>query len=200
MTEAVSSSWERIEEWLASNAPQIRESLSPPAAAGELERLASVIGQNLPGDLVASYQIHDGQYDESEGGGMMPFGEDYGDIAHSLASIEDVITDYEMMTELLESGDFVGIEKEPHDAIKTAPWNPCWIPIANDGGGDYHCVDLDPGPKGTPGQIVTVLEGPRQAVVAESLAEWLAKTADEMEAGLLSLTDEAYQGLVRWGE
>lgn len=199
MTTAVTKAWQRIERWLAANAPQIHESLNPPAAAGEIEQLAAIMGQDLPPDLVASYQIHNGQNDESEGGGMMPFGKDYGDIAHSLASIQEVIMDYEMMTDLLESGDFVGIEKEPHDAIKTAPWNKAWIPIANDGGGDYHCVDLDPGPRGTRGQIITVVEGNTQAVIADSLAEWLQKIAGEMEANALSLTDEAYHGLVRWG-
>lgn len=199
MTTTVTESWARIESWLAANAPEIRESLNPPAASGELEDLATTIGQELPADLVASYRIHDGQADDAAGG-MMPFGENYGDIGHSLASLEEVIMDYEMMTELLEGGDFVGIEKEPHDAIKAAPWNKGWIPIANDGGGDYHCVDLDPGPKGTWGQIITVVEGPTQAVIADSLAEWLQMVADEMEANLLSLTDEDYQGLVRWAD
>jgi cell wall assembly regulator SMI1 len=200
MTTTLTESWARIELWLAANAPEIRESLNPPATADELEQLTTVIGQDLPADLIASYQIHNGQAEDAACGGLMPFGEDYGDIAHSLASLEEVIMDYEMMTELLEGGDFVGIEKEPHDAIKAAPWNKGWIPIANDGGGDYHCVDLDPGPQGIHGQIITVVEGPTQAVIADSLAEWLEKVANEMEANALALTDEDYQGLVRWAK
>jgi cell wall assembly regulator SMI1 len=200
MRTTVADSWARIERWLSANAPEMRESLNPPATSGELEQLRAVIGQDLPADLIASYQIHNGQAEDAECGGMLPFGEDYGDIAHSLASIEDVVADYEMMTELLEGGDFVGIEKEQHDAIKAAPWNKGWIPIANDGGGDYHCVDLDPGPNGVRGQIITVVEGPTQAVIADSLAEWLQMVAGEMEANNLTLTDEDYQGLVRWAE
>lgn len=42
------------------------------------------------------------------------------------------------------------IEKE----LKPALWNSKWIPIAENGGGDYLCIDTDPSEAGFKGQVL----------------------------------------------
>ena len=188
--------WKRIEHWLSANAPEILSSLNDPATPEALWKLADAVGQSLPEEMSTVYRVHDGQDDESGAGGLLPNGYDYGDMAHGLAELERFISDHEMMTKLIEMGDFSDIQKQPNPAIKTAPWNKLWIPIANDGGGDYHCIDLDPGSDGMRGQVITVGESETQTVVASSLSDWLSQIADEMEAGQLKVNED--YGLVRW--
>lgn len=38
--------------------------------------------------------------------------------------------------------------------LREVYWSPGWIPFAEDGCGNLICVDLDPGPAGTAGQII----------------------------------------------
>ena len=193
---AIEDTWGRIEQWLADNAPEALQSLNAPASEELFDNVLEQFGTALPDDVVAVYRKHNGQDEESDAPGLFPNGDDYGDMAHSFASIETGLQIHQMMTELLESGDFADITKEPNPAIKTAHWNPLWFPVAHDGGGDYHCIDLDPGPSGIRGQVITVGESDTQTVVAPSLPAWLQQITDEMEAGALHV-DEDY-GLARW--
>lgn len=190
--------WNRIEAWLQTHDPDALASLNEPASSDLISQLGAIVDVELPAELIAVYNVHNGQDEESDASGLFPSGNDYGDMAHGFADIEKVIADHAMMTELLDLGDFADIEKEPSTSIKTAAWNKRWIPVANDGGGDYHCVDLDPGPEGTFGQVITVGESSTQSVIANSMTDWLRQVADEMDAGSLRLSED--YGLVRWAE
>jgi len=190
--------WSRIEGWLQSHDTNALASLNEPASSDLISQLAAIVDIELPNELIAVYSVHNGQDEKRYASGLFPNGNAYGDMAHTFADIETVVADHQMMTELLEIGQFADIEKVPSSAIKTAAWNKRWLPVANDGGGDYHCIDLDPGPEGTFGQVITVGESDIQTVVASSLTDWLRRVADEMDAGLLRVSED--YGLVRWAE
>ena len=190
----INEDWSRVEAWLQANDRAALDSLNPPATTEEIATLAQAIGAELPPELVAVYQVHNGQDEECDASGLFPIGEDFGDMAHGFAPIETALNIHEMMCELLESGDVEAGEETEHRSIKTAGWNRLWVPVAHDGGGDYHCVDLDPGPEGAVGQVITAGEGD-QIVVAESLGAWLKTLADDMDRGMVSV-DEEY-GLFR---
>lgn len=53
--------WDRIHHWLDANAPAGYGRLRPGASEGEIRAAEAEMGLELPGDVVASFRIHDGQ-------------------------------------------------------------------------------------------------------------------------------------------
>lgn len=60
MSEQVDRSWDRIEAWLAANAPEAFASLRPPADPATISGAADRLGVVLPDDVRASLLRHDG--------------------------------------------------------------------------------------------------------------------------------------------
>jgi len=70
-----------------------------------------------------------------------------------------------------------------------------WIPIANNGGGDYFCLDLVPAKGGVVGQVILFgHEGTDQRRVARSFGEWMSKLAGRFQAGKIAFDED--EGLV----
>ncbi len=69
-------------------------------------------------------------------------------------SLERVVENWTLWTEMLEGGEFEGLSGEPNGPIKAEWWNPRWVPLTSNGGGDHHCLDLDPAEGGQVGQIM----------------------------------------------
>jgi cell wall assembly regulator SMI1 len=79
----------------------------------------------------------------------------------------------------LDGGEFEDFEDvEPVGPVKGEFWwNPLWIPIATNGGGDDICIDLDPAEGGKVGQIITFWhDWELREVILDSLEEWLINT------------------------
>ena len=55
--------------------------------------------------------------------------------------------------ELLDSGDLAQPAESKDGKVKPVWWNKRWLPFA-DAGGDMLCLDLDPAPGGTVGQVL----------------------------------------------
>lgn len=65
-------------------------------------------------------------------------------------------------------------------AVRTDFFNHGWIPLTSNGGGDSHCLDLEPGPEGNVGQVILVVhDEPSRKLAAGSLAEWIDGLARE---------------------
>jgi cell wall assembly regulator SMI1 len=178
--------WRRIEAWLAVNAPTIAAGLHPPASAHELAETERFLGVQFPEAVRASYLRHDGQAHDSpwllEGWEWL-----------SLARIRD---EWKVWKDLLDRGDFAGIQSAADGlTVRTDWWNPAWIPLTYSGCGDHHCLDLAPGPRGTPGQIIEMWhdEGSRP-VVASGFEAWLTAFANGLETGEFVVSDD-YGGI-----
>jgi hypothetical protein len=66
------------------------------------------------------------------------------------------------------------------DRVQPVHYTGGWVPFADDGGGCLLCVDVDPGPKGTFGQVVQwELRGGGAFVRAPSLAAFLKRVGVE---------------------
>ncbi len=180
--------WERIEAWLAVNAPAVAAGLNPPAspeAVAETERFLDV---QFPDDLRASYLRHDGQQPNSP---WMLEGWEW-------LSLDRIRDEWKVWKDLLDGGDFAGIENSADGrGVQKDWWNPAWIPLTYSGSGDHHCLDLAPGRRGLSGQIIEMWhdEGSRP-VIAHSFREWLTDFAGRLEAGEFVVSDE-YGGLCR---
>jgi hypothetical protein len=66
------------------------------------------------------------------------------------------------------------------DRVQPVHYTGGWVPFADDGGGCLLCIDVDPGPKGTFGQVVQwELRGGGAFVRAPSLAAFLKRVGAE---------------------
>jgi len=176
--------WERIEAWLAVNAPAVAAGLNPPASPESLAATEQFLGVQFPDDVRASYLRHDGQ--QSYSPGLLEGWE--------WLSLERIRGEWQVWKDLLDGGDFNGIESDADGrGVRKDWWNPAWIPLTYSGGGDHHCLDLAPGKRGVHGQIIEMWhdEGSRP-VVARSFGEWLADFADGFEAGQYEMSVECH--------
>jgi cell wall assembly regulator SMI1 len=174
--------WSRIEAWLQAHAPSVAAGLNPPASAEEIDATERFLGVTFPIEVRSSYLRHDGQ---SRDAPWMLEGWEW-------LSLERMRREWKVWKDLLDAGDFKGIRSHPDDAAVVDDWwNPRWIPLTHDGGGDHHCLDLAPGPEGISGQIIEMWhdEGSRP-VVADSFRDWLTGFADDLEAGEYVLSEE----------
>ena len=173
-----------------------------PAAAAELElsfelnagaseadfaELEQTLGYALPEAFKELYRVANGEADID---GVFA-GEEW-------LSIERIIDEYTIWQELYKDGSFKNDDGEdfgcqPEDAgIKpNFWWNPKWIPLTADGGGNSKMIDLDPAEQGRAGQIIQMWhDDSRREKAANSLREFLQNYVRDLEAGLYVLDAE----------
>jgi cell wall assembly regulator SMI1 len=188
----VSQSWDDIKAWLASRAPPLRKSLRPGASEAAIARLQARLGVALPGDFLESARLHDGQKSSAEHG-LFPMTDDVLGPMPScrLLPVTEIAREWSMMKELHDQGEFAGRKSAPQRGVRDDWWNTGWVPIADNGGGDYYCLDLAPARGGVAGQVIAFFhdmnDRPR---VARSFAAWLRELADGLKAGKYLLSEE----------
>lgn len=173
--------WQRIDTWLAENAPQVWDELQPGATDQEILRTEKALGIQFPEDVKASYRIHNGQ--PRDGYGLIN--------CWTLLSLETVVEEWMIWKELLDAGEFDAAKSNPTDGIREDWWNPKWIPLTYSGSGDHHCLDMDPADGGREGQIIGMWhDEPERMIEAESFREWLERFADDLEAGMYIYSED----------
>ena len=178
--------WQRIDKWLGVNAPQVLDTLQPGASEEEIRETEKSLSVEFPDDMKDSYRIHNGQ---SSGNGGFIKGLEF----LSLARVRE---EWAIWKELLDSGDFEGYESEPDKKVRPDWWNPKWIPLTSDWGGNHECLDLAPTQEGVVGQIISMWhDDAERLVIANSFRGWLEQFANDLEAGRYTLSEE-YDGLV----
>ena len=188
---SIKDSWSRICAWMQTNAPGALDDAGSPATKEELDSAARRMNIQLHADHAEFCQLVDG----AESSGVFPAHDEWEDMAFSPMSLEDSASAWEMLKELLEMGEFDDRSPKTGAGISNVWWNTSWIPFADNGGGDYYCIDLAPENGGSLGQIIFHShESGEHVVLAESLRSYLAKLADDLESGNLEY-DEDY-GLI----
>ena len=104
---------------------------------------------------------------------------------HRLLSTQEIAEEWDTNNEAYEDTNH-DVLASPHPATATnftpgttqpGIWNTAWIPLTTDGLGNNLTTDLDPGPHGTPGQILTINHdqphtGPSHPNLAALLTTW----------------------------
>jgi cell wall assembly regulator SMI1 len=184
------SIWERIEVWLADNAPEILDSLQSGATDDVLSEMEAFLNVTFPQDVRNSYALHNGQTLESPG--LVE--------GRELLSLDAIRYHWSVWKELVEDGALTRTKSLPDGPIQNDWWNPKWIPLTYDGNSNHHCLDLNPAPGGDVGQIIMMWhDDPTRSLVASSFGAWLELFAQELEAGEYVYSDEEY-ALVRKDE
>lgn len=179
----------------AAAAYEINLSLNKGADEADFAELEKELGYALPEDFKELYRIADGgaAYE-----GVLA-GEEW-------LSVERIIEEYGTWKGLYEGGmleedDGTPFGCTPEDAgIKSDfCWNPKWIPLTADGGGNGKMIDLDPTGNGTVGQIIQMWhDDSAYSKEAESLYDFFARYAQDLEDGKYVLS--ADYGLVLQSE
>lgn len=156
-----------IEQRLPKTAPFL-----PGATDHDLDRLATATGLALPEDLCALLRASAGQDNPDYLYGPLNY--------HHFLTIDEIIDMHRMLT------DTVSDMAEPVEQpawYRWTIWSESWLPFLAFQG-DCYLIDLDPGERGTTGQVVfrpnvPDLDEPK----APSLTAFLARAADLIETG-----------------
>ncbi len=179
--------WKQLENWLSVHWPDGLASLNPPATDQDISSLLNALGTNLPEDFIACLKIHNGQ--SNIAGGLFDNSE--------FLSTGAIVEQWTVWKELLDSGDFDGIESEPEEGIRSDWWNAGWIPITHNGGGDHYCMDLAPDKGGQSGQVITMWHDMAERRIEEkSFGEWFRKYVLAVVSGQYTYSED-FGGLVQ---
>ncbi|WP_342435485.1 SMI1/KNR4 family protein [Paenibacillus sp. FSL L8-0436] len=173
MTEKAETLWQRIIAKGSRNTPgyEANLNLQPGASVEELDGLASTLEVVLPQELRDFYSIYNGQDWEA---GSECFVRNL-----TLSPLEQIIEHWEFLNEEFDPDD---MEPEIVPQIKPFLWNPRWIPIASNGGGDHFCVDTDPSEEGTFGQLLYFYhDWGNRSVEAAGLFDFIEQCLNEEE-------------------
>lgn len=177
----VDDSWKRIEAWLAAEAPAVLPSLLPGASEDRIARLEASVGAKLPADFRNSLRRHEGQTEDAESG-LFPYSNVLGPApAWRLMDFAYIEQRWQEMNELVKIGEFAGRKASLPSGEQTDWWPAGWLPVADDGGGDFACLDLSAAGAGRVVQFCH--DSPKRRIFAPSFGAWLATLADDLEAG-----------------
>jgi cell wall assembly regulator SMI1 len=183
----VTAIWNKLEAWIKTNAPDLKKSLKKGASDKQIAKLEKKLGVKLPEDYKTFLQLCNGLKDDAEAGFYD------GD----LLSCKNVAAQWTIWKDLLEGDHFEDITSNPQKGIRNDWWNPKWIPITHDGGGNHLCIDLDPARGGTPGQIITMWhDSEERELMYDNFSEWLEHILNGVESGEIVFDAEDYCALV----
>lgn len=158
--------------------PDLRDAVRPPASEADLDRLEALVGASLPGELRELYRQHDGQTYDGPG-----FFLDW--MWLPVADVEREIRGWREQDEAAFDEADENLVSDTAGAVSEVYWNPMWLPVASDGGGNFLVVDLAPGPAGTRGQVVNAgRDEELRFVLGNSLGEFLERMNAWLTGGL----------------
>lgn len=194
--------WERIRAWLASEYPELGDTLNYGILPEALAEIELNLGLQLPRAVRESYLVVDGQEAESSAGcseGLF-FG-------LTFLPLEDVLEEWRFWREVDEDPS-TGANPQLLDAMQSIPdgWirraYSCrgWIPLVTDKAGNYIGIDLSPptrplnpdgttGLGGSAGQVIIFGRDFDTKIVLwrgdgeSGWARWLASFVEELETG-----------------
>ncbi len=81
--------------------------------------------------------------------------------------------EYHFMKNMLNNDELPKDKSHPDKDIKDSWWNVNWIPIADNGSGDFICIDTDPAAGGKKGQIIIFYHDDAvRKLLSNSFEEW----------------------------
>lgn len=165
----IDRAWARLEAWLSAAAPKKSKKLEPPAQPAELDALEQEVGAPLPDELRRSLLRHDG----------LPKLPDFFPGSYTLCSVK------QMRAALADTREAARREWSAeravaHGPVRAAGWDPMWLPLTSGEGRYYLCVDLNPPPEGTRGQIIEVGRHEDRSWVTSSWAEYLESVTTKL--------------------
>jgi cell wall assembly regulator SMI1 len=182
MRNDVAATWAAIEAWAEGERPELLENLRGPASAADIATLRGT-GLPIPGSLLASLAIHDGEEDGD--GGFFPQGGRW-------LSAAEMVSHRDMLREAL--ADFDEGDVRPSATIgpvDSSAFRESRLPIIDMNGDVTWYLDFAPPTGGTTGQVVRLdPECGEFVVCAPDFATFLAMYREDLAAGRIGTVDE----------
>lgn len=143
--------------------------LQPGASDEDFQLIEKTIDITFPKEMKDFYKVHNGQ--------EWQIGRECFVRNLTLSPTTKIIENWMFLQEEFEPDE---LEPEIDSEIKPLLWNPKWIPIAENGGGDYLCLDTDPSDVGSVGQVLYFWhDWGKRSIEARSLFEFLQICLEE---------------------
>jgi len=109
----------------------------------------------------------------------------------TLLPVSEIVRQSKVQRRVQALYDFEGDVSTRQQAVKDDKrWRDRWIPLMANAGGDLLVMDCDPGPRGRRGQIISWNNVGRPIdIVADSLAIWLHRLAEELSRRRFTLNE-----------
>lgn len=177
--------WERLETWLKAHYPELLNSLNDGATDNMIINAEEKMGIKFPNDFKESLKIHNGQKGDFDYPGLIG--------GYQLLSLENIAEEWEVWTNLLKEGDFNDWDELIFNTNKVKTdqwWRTKWVPITANGGGDHHCLDLDPSEHGSFGQVIEMWhDDENRELVGDSFKECFNIIVENLENGTYYIED-----------
>lgn len=177
--EAVNMFFKKIKRYV----PNISDCLNGPVENRKLAELEAMTGKSLPKDFKKLYLAHNGENNKVFGV-MAGF---------RWMSIDSIARNWEVLQQ--SAYEIISAENE---LIQDGGFKKGWIPFAEDCGGSFLVMDLEPGSNGTYGQIILIYHDSCYSyVISESIQLFLEFINNNFKNGNLS-TQEDNVVLIEW--
>lgn len=178
----------RIETWFNEHLPKMLTDLNPGATESEIEYAENRIGVQLPMSFREFYKWHNGQKGNSTG---LFYGLEF-------LSLEGIFYKWEIWSDAIDYDERLNEDNNDSKShipgkVKEIYANKKWIPFAHDWSGNYLGIDLDPGEKGTVGQVINFgADESVKFVLADDFQTFLNWLMTQLESGNYIVDNEGW--------
>ncbi len=172
----------RLEAWYAKSTPSAKLALRPGATDRAIDAAEKAMKTKFPAEFREWLRIHDGQGEDAT--------IDWAPGCTRLAPLSAMVAQWKDERDM-DDDDHVG-ELQEGGRIQNILFHSKRIPIAGTKywDGDKTYLDFVPGPKGKPGQIITLVTECDFVVLGETMTEFLERYVTLLESGVLELSKE----------
>ncbi|MDQ1833183.1 SMI1/KNR4 family protein [Massilia scottii] len=181
-----------LQTCIESHFPGMAASLNPGASDADMDAFERAIGASLPSSVRALYRWHNGQAGDT--------GHDVIGLFFGLPflTLDESLRHWKEGTDFLD--DMTAVERTaassqycclPRGTVRQCAASKAWIPLADDAGGAYLGIDLDPDAAGSMGQVISF--GGREFTRVQagaSLEQFLERLLGLYENGEYALVEE----------
>jgi cell wall assembly regulator SMI1 len=191
--------WQRLRDYLRREAPAVLESLNPPTSERDINSAEAALGIELPEDLRASLLVHNGQHADVP---LIP--QEHGRRSEMIATWGELLPLEKIIdSSVREKGFIAAMAADPimwhfefHGPVRRdRRWK--WIDFVDPGTGFRIALDLNPGPRGKAGQVISILGRPEAIwVLAPSYRIWFEQLVERFESGRYRFTKSEENSVV----
>lgn len=193
MTQSIQNQLSQLDEWINQHYPGVNENLCPGASAEEIQAVENNIGVLFPEELKELYQWHNGEKNNYPPNLFPNY--DWFIPLKDVIEYTNTMSEFEQQT---SEADFpawkASIEEEiisVRGPVKPVIFTKYRIPFLDSNGDVQICVDLDPAPGGTVGQIIEVYnEACSYQVLARSLPDFLETFIERLHTGYYHIDED----------
>ncbi len=180
--------WRKLHGLLQSFAPDLLLELRPPASREKLDQVQAILGVNFPDELRCAYLTHDGT---NRNDAIRSKSKTFFPSFHQFSQLDVLLAQSQLWLNMYHQ---CGYDKEidPNhpcyvactQEMKIQPvaiWDPKWIPIGDSGSSSTIFIDLNPGPSGAHGQLLTHGGTDPPEILANGLNDYLETLCNRLE-------------------